>query len=82
MTIVLRTVTDLRALVADWRKQGQRIALTPTMGALHEGHVSLVDLGKRHADRVIATIFVNPTNSPRMRISGAIRALLKRTLRS
>jgi pantoate--beta-alanine ligase len=61
MTLVLKTVEQLRAFVADRRNAGQSIALTPTMGALHAGHLSLVALGKQHADCVIATIFVNPT---------------------
>ena len=57
----VRTVADLRARVRAWREAGERIALTPTMGALHEGHLSLVTLGCAHADRVVATIFVNPS---------------------
>jgi pantoate--beta-alanine ligase len=57
----VRTVADLRARVHSWRAAGERIALTPTMGALHEGHLSLIMLGRAHADRVVATIFVNPT---------------------
>lgn len=58
---VARTVADLRRQVAAWRKAGERVALTPTMGALHEGHLSLVALARRHADRVVASVFVNPT---------------------
>jgi pantoate--beta-alanine ligase len=57
----VRTVAELREAVHAWRAAGERVALTPTMGALHEGHLSLVALGKRHAARVVATIFVNPT---------------------
>ena len=58
--IIIRTVADLRAPVADWRRDGQTIALVPTMGALHDGHLSLMRLAKGQADRVIASIFVNP----------------------
>jgi pantoate--beta-alanine ligase len=55
------TVADLRARVRTWRDAGERIALVPTMGALHEGHLGLVTLGRANAERVVATIFVNPT---------------------
>ena len=61
MMETVRTVADLRARVLAWRAEVQTVALTPTMGALHEGHLSLVTLGKAHADRVVASIFVNPT---------------------
>lgn len=58
---VARTVADLRAAVAEWKRSGKRVALVPTMGALHDGHLSLVALGRSRADRVVASVFVNPT---------------------
>jgi pantoate--beta-alanine ligase len=57
---IVRTISDLRATVAGWRRAGERVALVPTMGALHAGHLALVEEGRRRADRVVATIFVNP----------------------
>ena len=57
----VHTVADLRATVADWRAEGLRVALVPTMGALHDGHISLCKLAREHADRVIVSVFVNPT---------------------
>jgi pantoate--beta-alanine ligase len=58
---IVRTVADLRRQVALWRLSGQAVALVPTMGALHEGHLSLVRLARTRADRVVASLFVNPT---------------------
>jgi pantoate--beta-alanine ligase len=58
--LVAKTVPELRAQVANWRGQGARVALVPTMGALHEGHLALVRQGASKANRVVVSIFVNP----------------------
>jgi pantoate--beta-alanine ligase len=58
---IVRTIAALRAQVAAWRHAGERVALIPTMGALHAGHLSLVALGRHRAERTLASLFVNPT---------------------
>ncbi len=58
---VVRSVGELRATIAAWRADGQTIGLVPTMGALHDAHMSLMRTAAIRTDRVVATIFVNPT---------------------
>jgi pantoate--beta-alanine ligase len=57
---VIKTVAALREEVRGWRKLGERVALAPTMGGLHEGHLALVRRGRELAPRVVVSIFVNP----------------------
>jgi pantoate--beta-alanine ligase len=58
---IVRTVEELRRRMQPWRAHGLRTALVPTMGAVHAGHLALVGQGLRRADRIVVTIFVNPT---------------------
>lgn len=58
---IVHDLAALRARVAAWHAAGETVGLVPTMGALHDGHMELAREGKRRADRVILTIFVNPT---------------------
>ncbi|MAZ32577.1 MAG: pantoate--beta-alanine ligase [Thalassospira sp.] len=57
----VHSVAELRAVIAQWRSEGLRVGLVPTMGALHAGHISLTEHIRNHADRVVVSIFVNPT---------------------
>ena len=59
--IIARTIAEVRKTVAEWRKEGLSVGLVPTMGYLHEGHASLVDKAVSQCDRVVASVFVNPT---------------------
>ncbi|MDR3376274.1 MAG: pantoate--beta-alanine ligase [Ancalomicrobiaceae bacterium] len=60
MVEIVRRLADLRSAVGGWRRQGLVSAVVPTMGALHDGHISLVQAALARADRVVVTIFVNP----------------------
>ncbi len=57
----VKTIADLRHIVNQWRQQGSSIAFVPTMGHLHAGHIKLVSTARQQADKVVVSIFVNPT---------------------
>jgi pantoate--beta-alanine ligase len=57
---VITDKEELRETLAEWRDQDEHVAIVPTMGNLHAGHLSLVDVAREHAERVVVTLFVNP----------------------
>ncbi len=57
---VIENINDLRQIINQWRREGLTVAFAPTMGNLHAGHISLVTEAHKHADKVVASIFVNP----------------------
>lgn len=61
MIDVVTELSELRRQCAQWKRSGLRVAFVPTMGNLHAGHFSLIEIARRHADRVVASVFVNPT---------------------
>ena len=65
--IVIKRIADLQKTLGEYRKMGQKLGFVPTMGALHLGHMSLINNSKQSGDAVIASIFVNPTqfNDPK-----------------
>lgn len=58
---IFNTLPELQTTLNHWRDKGEKIAFVPTMGGLHQGHLSLIEIAKKKADRVVVSVFVNPT---------------------
>ena len=58
--IIAKTINEVREQIWQWKSEGKTIGLCPTMGYLHEGHLSLMEASKKDNDYTVATIFVNP----------------------
>ncbi|MFZ1494206.1 MAG: pantoate--beta-alanine ligase [Candidatus Competibacter denitrificans] len=72
----VHTIAELRAHVSGWRRAGERVALVPTMGNLHRGHIHLVERARAQAPRTVASIFVNPSQfGPKEDFAGYPRTL-------
>jgi pantothenate synthetase len=80
--VIIETLPLLRQQIRRWRQEGKRIALVPTMGNLHEGHMTLVDEARARADVVVVSILSTRCSSNALTIWRATRAPCKRTARS
>ncbi|MCM8527477.1 MAG: pantoate--beta-alanine ligase, partial [Lentisphaeraceae bacterium] len=58
---VVETISEMQELSLSWKRKELKVGVIPTMGALHEGHLSLIDQISSHVDKMVVTIFVNPT---------------------